>query len=414
MMNNRLMLAMAISVAPVFAQTYTLLWSFHGADGTQPAAGVVLDPSDNVYGTTSRGGTSSTSTSWGTVFRLRPPASSGGAWTEKVMYAFTSSAEYPYGRIFRETGGNLFGTTRGGCCAAEGTGSVVFEINTSDIESVLYTFSAPADGAYPYDGVTQSAAGDLYGTTGYGGKTSGACATVGTFPGCGVLYELDPSGIETVLHSFGGGADGANPGPIVREPDGNIFGTVWFGGILTGPCAPNGCGYLYELDSAGRFKILYQFGGGANGTNPFGRLARDGAGNLYGVAGGGLGYGIVYKLDLAGVLTVLYSFTGGSDGATPSGGVILSSVDPGASLYGTTTSGGMAGGPCGTVGCGVVFKLDSAGTETVLHAFAGPDGQTPNPDLAMDSAGNLYGTTFYGGNSNCAAPGCGVVFMIAP
>lgn len=413
-MRNRFIFAIAIWVAPAVAQTYTLLWSFNGNDGAKPAAGVVLDPNGNLYGTTSRGGKSTPSTRFGTVFRLKPPASSGGAWTEKVLYAFTSSAEYPYGRIFRETGGDLFGTTRGGCCAAEGKGSVVFKIDTNDVESVVYTFSEAADGAYPYDGVTQSAPGDLYGTTGYGGNASGECASVSAFPGCGVMYELDTGGNETLLHSFAGGKDGANPGPVVRETDGNIFGTVWFGGLLTGPCAPNGCGYVYELDAAGRFKILLEFAGGVNGTNPFGRLARDGAGNLYGVAGGGLGYGIVYKLDLAGTLTVLYRFAGGSEGAAPSGGVILSSVDPGASLYGTTTGGGMTGGGCGDAGCGVVFKLDSAGAETVLHTFAGTDGQTPNPDLAMDPAGNLYGTTLAGGNSNCAAPGCGVVFMVSP
>jgi len=114
----------------------------------------------------------------------------------------------------------------------------------------------------------------------------------------------------------------------------------------------------------------------------------------------------VYKLDPTGAETVLYTFTGGTDGGSPLAGVIL---DAAGNLYGTATDRGKAGCRGGT-GCGVVFKLDAAGQETVLHTFsAPPDGATPNGGVVLDSSGNLYGTTYQGGEQNA-----GVVFKLTP
>jgi uncharacterized repeat protein (TIGR03803 family) len=149
---------------------------------------------------------------------------------------------------------------------------------------------------------------------------------------------------------------------------------------------------VFKLQTTGKEKVLHSFGGFADGANPVAGVVRDSAGNLYGttVFGGASGQGAVFKLDTIGTETVLYSFTGGADGGNPSAGVIRDSAG---NLYGATTIGGAPG-----MGYGVVFELDTAGTETVLHTFAGgADGANPVGGLVRDSAGNLYGTTQDGG-----------------
>jgi len=159
------------------------------------------------------------------------------------------------------------------------------------------------------------------------------------------------------------------------------------------------------------FKVLHTFGGPGDGGIPYGGLVRDSAGNLYGTTqlGGstancGNGCGVVFKVDKTGNETILYSFTGGADGWQPTAGLLR---DAAGNLYGTTMLGGAN---CGN-GCGVVFKLDTAGALTVLHNFTGgAAGGAPLGDLVRDSAGNLYGTTSASGG--CGQ--CGVVFKIRP
>jgi uncharacterized repeat protein (TIGR03803 family) len=170
------------------------------------------------------------------------------------------------------------------------------------------------------------------------------------------LYKVDPTGKETVLYSFAGGFDGAFPyAGLVRDVAGNLYGTTVYGGISR--ACPSGCGVVFKLDPTGKETVLHSFAGGADGGNPLAGLVRDTAGNL----------------------------------------------------YGTTSYGGDLSG-CGGFGCGVVFKLDPTGTETVLYSFTGgPDGGHPWAGLVLDAAGNLYGTTYYGG-----ASGQGVVFQLTP
>jgi uncharacterized repeat protein (TIGR03803 family) len=175
-----------------------------------------------------------------------------------------------------------------------------------------------------------------------------------------------------------------------------------------------GCRTIYELvlgllfasamvgtpsAQAQTFSVLYSFRGGANGSQPEGVPFRDGQGNIYGTtASGGSGHGVVFfRLGSTRQEGVLYTFTGGADGGTPLAGLVR---DTAGSFYGTTYSGGASGD-------GVVFKLGSV--ETVLHSFAGADGSHPAASLVRDSAGNLYGTTFYGGTASC---GCGTVFKL--
>jgi uncharacterized repeat protein (TIGR03803 family) len=212
------------------------------------------------------------------------------------------------------------------------------------------------------------------------------------------VFKVDPTGTETVLYSFTGGADGGQPsGGVIRDRAGNLYGTTIRGGAL-------GFGVVFKLDTAGTETVLHNFGGApADGASPYAGVILDSAGNLYGTTqlGGASGYGVVYKLNKAGKETVLHSFAGCPiDGEYPKAGVIR---DPAGNLYGTTYHGGTS------PGSGVVFRLDSTGTETVLFSFNGGDGSEPKGGVIRNSAGNLYGTTSYGGTSNP-----GVVFEIQP
>ena len=251
--------------------------------------------------------------------------------------------------------------------------------------------------------------GNVYGTTYTGGDVQGPCADYG---GCGVVYRVDSTGPETVLYSFPGGTLGANPNPfgrIVWGGDGGLYDTNVDGGQYRE-------GTVYRLDGA-RSTLLHAFTGGADGGQPWAGVIQDPQGNLYGTtAGGGIpcvyysGCGVVYKIDPSGSETVLYSFTGGADGGLSYAGLVR---DPAGNLYGTTLFGGEAGGICdGT--CGVVFMLNPSGEETVLYTFTdGADGANPYSSLVMDKDGNLYGTALVGGDlSGCSGGGCGVVFKL--
>jgi uncharacterized repeat protein (TIGR03803 family) len=169
---------------------------------------------------------------------------------------------------------------------------------------------------------------------------------------------------ETVLHSFTG-SDGAFPlAGLIADSAGNLYGTTVSGG--TGGCSQGaGCGVVFKVSPSGTETVLYSFTGGSDGAFPEAGLIADRAGNLYGTTnrGGGSGGGVVFKLSSSGTETVLYSFTGGSDGRNPQAGLI---ADSAGNLYGTTEGGGS--------GNGVVFKLSLGGTETVLHSFTGSDG----------------------------------------
>jgi len=257
--------------------------------------------------------------------------------------------------------------------------------------TVLHTFlGGPGDGGNPYGGLTRDKAGNLYGTTeDYG--TGLFCPT-----GCGIAFKVDAQAQETVLHNFaGGGKDGAFPyyGDLLASTTGNLYGTTYQGGAF-------GAGTVYEINEAGGERVLHNFRGGADGGFPWGGLIHDATGNLYGTTSTrGLGKacaygcGTVFELDRAGKLTLLHTFAGGADGEYPLSRLVR---DAAGNLYGTTEQGG--GNGCGGAGCGTVFKIDSSGKESVLHAFAGPpDGQFPVGALILDKVGNLYGTTLQGG-----------------
>ena len=275
-------------------------------------------------------------------------------------------------------------------------------------EKVLHAFTGKSDGYLPTK-LVRDATGNLYGTTAFGGQT-GQC---GNFQeGCGVVFELSAAGKFRVLHTFTF-SDGAVPGNLIRDAHGNLYGTTTWGGNTA--CQPNGCGVVFKLSSTGGFRVLYKFTGGSDGAIPTG-LALDAKGNLYGTATDITDFGEVFKLTSSGSFEVLHSFTQASDGSIPHG-VIQDSLG---NLYGTTFQGGdtscnLGGGG----GCGVVYKLDTNGKETVLYTFKGnSDGGLPVTPFVLDKDGNLYGTASLGGyeKGNCDLPfspkGCGTVFKL--
>jgi uncharacterized repeat protein (TIGR03803 family) len=263
--------------------------------------------------------------------------------------------------------------------------------------TLLHTFAGAPDGADPLAGLVQDAAGNFYGTTQQGGITGGVCANSG-LNGCGTIFRLDPAGNETVLYRFTGGTDGQFPAAgLVLDAAGNLYGTTQYGGPVTAACGI-GCGTVFKLDSSGNLTPLHDVGS-------TGGLVMDAKGILYGSTSEG-----IFMLDPATKIFTVLDPTAGS-GATLA-------LDAAGNLYGTTGFPGSTCDPCGTV-----FKWDTATkTYTTLYSFTGMgnDGNSPLGGVVLDGAGNLWGTTSEGGAPNCGldsnkAPfGCGTVFEVSP
>jgi uncharacterized repeat protein (TIGR03803 family) len=358
---SRIFLAflLASAILSAQAQTFTVLHTFKGADGASPEGALVLDNAGNIYGTTVGGGS--------------------------------------------------------GNCSELGMGcGTAFMLNKAGQEVGLYSFKG-TNGYGPMAGLLRDAAGNLYGTTINGGEVTDTCGGVEA-GGCGVAFRLTKIGKED-LYKFKGTPDGYFPeSALVKDTQGNFYGTTYMGGA-------NGLGSVFKIDARGEETILYSFAGppSGGGDGAFSRegVIRDAAGNLYGVAdAGAYDAGVVYELDASGNETLLYNFTGLSDGGGPASVLLL---DSDGNLYGTTTGGGNLA--CqGGGGCGVVFELSpqpgGTWTEAVLYTFCSlencADGERPlSGPLVMDSTGNLYGATYFGGAyRNCDGDGCGVVFKL--
>ncbi len=361
-------------VPPSAQWTLNVLYTFTGSDGSLPVGGVIFDHSGNLYGTASEGGTYDL----GVVFRLTPPATEGGQWTETVLHSFQ--------------GGGTDGRT-------------------------------PLAGR----GVIFDSSGNLYGVTTYGGDT-GTCEGLS----CGVVFELTPPATEggawteTVIHFFNGG-EGWNPvGTPILDGKGNLYGATEAGGKF-------GYGLVYRLAppaTAGgtwKYKVIYNFTGVLpDGDMPSGSLTLRGDGNLYGVtsSGGQNETGNVFELMPPAVPggewteNTLYSFgASSSDGIYPTYNVIF---DGAGNLYGTTEYGG-GEGTCAyvgyTVGCGTVYELSPSTTEgtnwteTILHRFPAyrGDGWSPSSGLLRSKQGTLFGVTGSGG-----AGRAGTVYRVNP
>jgi uncharacterized repeat protein (TIGR03803 family) len=305
----------------------TVLHSFSSDQwGYYPGAGLILDQSDNLYGTTD-GNTSYA----GTVFRLN------SAGKQKVLHQFVFTDGAAPSGLIRDKVDNLYGTTD--TDGPDGYGTV-FKVSVSGELSTLYSFTGGADGGSPIAGVIRDSAGNLYGTTGSGGSG-----------GAGTVFKLDATGHFTVLYSFTGGTDGGEPAGLIQDQAGNLYGTTVSGGDLT--CdSGHGCGTIFEVDTTGQETVLHSFTGHADGGYDFlgGGLVFDYAENIYGTTefGGASGGGTLFKLHNTGKFATIYSFTGKADGKTPYG----LSRDKLGYLYGTTEFGGDP-----KCGCGTVFKM---------------------------------------------------------
>jgi uncharacterized repeat protein (TIGR03803 family) len=357
-------------------------------------------------------------------------ANAFAASKEKVLYRFSGNDGYnPDAGLIFDASGNLYGTTYNGGANNYG---VVFQLTrTADgkwTEKVLYNFCSDnscADGGHPAGALTLDVAGNFYGTAIFGG--SGGCW-------CGVVFRLSPGASGTwvynVLHSFTG-KDGWEPdGDLIFDTAGNLYGTTAYGGAFYGS-GSNGWGTVFELmpGAGGQWteQVLHSFNNdGKDGTFPYG-VVFDAQGRLYGTtvgggdtgpACGGEGCGTVFELrpGAHGGWTerVVHNFRTGCSGSNPGSSLIF---DAAGNLYGTTLYGGVAG--CGSgAGCGTIFKLIPGANgrwgATVLHRFRQHEGFFPG-NLIFDAAGNLYGMTYYGGpyGNGCNGYGCGVVFRLA-
>ena len=340
------------------------------------------------------------------------------ARTLKILHVFKGSPDGsgPLTGPIQDKQGNFYATTFGGGIKQWGT---VYKIGPKGKETVLHSFVGGGDGTTPTSGLIMDAEGNLYGTTYWGGSSNcfdgNGCGVVYK------LSHTSRGWKETILYVFTGGADGAYPGngTLARDAAGNLYGTTLYGGNGDWP---NGNGIVYKLthsSSGWKEHVLHAFGTNSqtDGVNPYGGVILDDAGNLYGSTyfGGSSGLGTVFKIAPNDSETILYNFKGGiADGAGPLNALVRDEVG---NLYGTTAYGGDL--ICSSIGCGTVFKVGANGTETLLHIFTGYplDGSGPGL-LVRDKAGNLYGTAWGGGNSsNCLdsnnqPSGCGVIFEV--
>jgi uncharacterized repeat protein (TIGR03803 family) len=369
-------------------------------------------------------------------------AGAAGAQTEQVTFNFndkkTGDNPTDNGYALVLANGHVVGTAQNGGNGVDGgAGGVVFEATPPTATKstwaykVIYRFmGGPADGYSPFNGLVEGKKGILYGMTAWGGFGS-----TGDNGGCGVVYQLTPPALtgtgawaESVLYAFGvnGAGDGCKPYNtqlIFDKKSGSLYGTTELGGGTAGD------GTLFRLDppaeAGGSWTetVLYRFSGGLYGSHPSGAItgSPDG-GALYGTTqNGGDGYGMVWEYFTSnGEMATVYDFQGGSDGATPQGGVIGPfPYNPMGSAYyllGTTSAGGGSANCSG--GCGTVYAINlqivsgPPVTDTILHAFQGPDGDEPMTGLAM-IGGAAWGTTESGGGSaNCGGFGCGTLFKI--
>jgi uncharacterized repeat protein (TIGR03803 family) len=354
----------------------TVLHSFAGGtDGSNPAAALTQGSDGNFYGTTYSGGSSNL----GTVFKITP------AGVETILHTFTSGTtdgNYPAASLIQGSDGNLYGTNGSG--GASNSGNLV-KFTPAGTETVIYSFNSGPEGQSPV-GLIEGSDGNFYGTTSSGGTS-----------GNGTVFKLSSGGLETPLYSFAGGTtDGRFPSSLIQGSDGDFYATTTLGGASNE-------GTVFKVTPAGKETVLYSFMGGIDGSQPQAGLIQATDGNFYGttIGGGTSGQGTVFKITPNGFEAVLYSFTGAADGGVPQA-ALIQGVD--GNFYGTTAGGG-AGGQ------GTVFKITSAGIETVLHSFAGgaTDGSHPYAALTQGGDGSFYGTTRDGGASSQ-----GTVFKMTP
>jgi uncharacterized repeat protein (TIGR03803 family) len=288
----------------------TMLYSFAGGtDGSNPTA-LIQGSDGNFYGTTDGG-----ATCCGTVFKITP------AGVETVLHSFAGGTDGSNPTaLIQGSDGNFYGTTNGGATSS----GTVFKITPAGVETVLHSFAANGtDGVVP-TALIHGSDGNFYGTTA-GGPS-----------GNGTVFKITPAGIETVLHSFAAnGTDGVEPTVLIQGSDGNFYGTTNRGGS-------SGNGIVFKITPAGVETVLHSFAGGATAASARNALIEGSDGNFYGTTwqGGTANAGTIFMITPAGVETVLYSFAGGTtDGSDPT--ALIQGSD--GNFYGTTFTGGAYG-----------------------------------------------------------------------
>lgn len=436
-----------------------VLYSFQGGtDGAVPVGVVVIDKQGNFYGATQQGGGTDCSpmAACGTVYQLAPPAKAGDPWTETVLHVFrgkqNNDGEFPSGGVIADALGNIYGTASyggsGDCVLLGITGGcgTVFELSPPQTNggkwtyTTLYSFKGGKDGYLPFGDLMFDGAGNLYGTTYFGGGKGKTCDPYYQY--CGTVFELSAPKAkgghwkEKVLYSFKGVAadaafgDGANPnGGLVLDKTGAIYGTTYFGGNnqkgrCEGGVGGTGCGVVFKLippDQAGgkwTEVLLHRFNG-QDGSNSDAGVIFDRNGNLYGTTffGPPNGSGLIFELKRPSgkvhswTETVLCLFNNESNGGSPVSGVTFSADGD---LYGAASAGDEFRG-------GNVFRLKPPVPKggrwpiQILHGFTGsPDGAHPTANLVFSMAGSLNGTTQWGGTGESCQGGCGTVFEVSP
>jgi uncharacterized repeat protein (TIGR03803 family) len=385
-------------------------------DGETPQGALVMDASGSLYGTTEVGGKHNN----GLVFKLIPNAGKT-KYTEHILKNFCAKPNCtdgsgPQSGLIMDADGNLYGTTGGGGKFGAGTVFKMKPLANGWSYAVIHSFchnNNCTDGNASYTGLAY--AGQASGQPYDGSSPLFGTTYVGGANNMGAVYELSPTGSGwnyKIIHSYSSGFHG---GELLVDSSDNLFGTTLLGGANSG-------GTLYKLAAdTWNETTLHNFGAEANfsdGWEPSGRLLMDGAGNLFGTTGGGgagahctatHGCGVAFERKANGNYKVLHDFCSlknCKDGAFPSSGVIM---DSSGNLLGTTYEGGT--GPGGTV-----FSLDRSNSwaETVLYDFCSEqnctDGAGVTQPLIRDSSGNLFGTTGLGGANGSG----GTVFRLNP
>src|SRR5450759_925897 len=379
-LSSFLFLAAAGFSGPTFGQVHPkeTVHSFLPAPyGTSPSAALIQASDGNLYGTTDNAGDSP----FGTVFSIANPMT---APTPRTIYHFTGAPDGsgPEAAVVQASDGNLYGTTYAGGTFDRGTIFTISNPTTSPVGSVLFSFSGGRDGSNPKAPLIESADGSLYGTASTGGDY-----------GAGVVFRISNlAGTPTfsLVYSFAGGADGAGPwAALIEFPDGTLYGTTNGGGS-------SGTGTVFKISNPATLpaeSVIYSFAGGVDGANPHAAMIRATDGNLYGTAsGGGAAYdGAVFEIanpDSTPTEGVIHSFGGvGNDGIRPEGALLQASDG---AFYGTTYSGGSISG-------GTVYKISDPTTlpsESVIFNFCCAAGNNPQSALIQALDGNLYGTAY--------------------
>jgi uncharacterized repeat protein (TIGR03803 family) len=340
----------ANGVGAVFGQiapdgTLVLLYSLDTTTGSYPQGGLTLGTDNNFYGVTYGGGTFG----YGTIYKVRP---TGSSYT--VLYNFTGGSDgaLPAAPPVQGTDGNFYGTAAaGGSCAIRSQGcGTVYKVTSSGSFTLLHQFDG-IDGDGPGAPLVQGTDGKFYGTTGYGGNTTGDKACQSGAPGCGVIFKITRAGKLTVLHNFRP-SRGQNPScGLLQGSNGSFYGTTLYGGAA-------GAGVIFEITPAGDFTVLHNMDGAADGAYPYASLVEATDGNFYGVAAGGGGNsssGTFFKISLQGAFSVVYNF-GPTTGAQP---LLTPFQDTNGIMYGATEIGGTGTYcPTSSEGCGVFYSLN--------------------------------------------------------